>query len=134
MPNPRRCSPNHLRRRLWGGSQVSVSRSARVTRDTRSGAKSACSAVSQQLGKATQVVARTSGLKKQIFWKGCKEIRMEVPQKSKNRATISSSNPACGLCVKRKHYQCLVETPACQGSLQPRSQARSGAAWVRASG
>lgn len=58
--------------------------------------ESTCSAVSQQLGKASQVAARTSGLKKQIFWKACKEIRMEVPQKSKNRATISSSNPACG--------------------------------------
>ena len=61
---------------------VTVSRSAQVMRDTRSGAKSACSAVSQQLGKATQVMARTSSLKKQIFWKGCKEIRMEVPQKN----------------------------------------------------
>lgn len=86
-----------------------------------------CSAVSQQGGQATRVMARRRGLKKQIFCKGCKEIRIEVPQKIKNRATTSSSNPTCGLCVQKKHNQRLEETPACPGSPQPRSQARSGA-------
>ena len=45
---------------------------------------------------------------------------MEVPQKINNRATTSSSNHTCVLCVQRKHNQRLKETPACPGSLPER--------------